>query len=270
MRRSRVTTLLAVLLPVVALIAAFAAFLWVGAGPDRIDGRPVRYVHSEANLRTCPRLDCPVTVTYRAGQQVLVVREVPGDRFQGSDTWFEIRYGAETRFVHPFALNPADGPLGLPVELLLTLLSAGAAVAVAFVPRLGRAVTRETDEAATDGLLFGVVAAAGIATGTAGFLLSRAGGESTVSFLAGTLVNLGAGLAGAAVAFVLFQSLPAKRTAGAREVAALSGEIERLRAEVLGQVGDLRADLARLGVPAEPATAPATTWLDRLLGRRRS
>ncbi|GAA0552722.1 hypothetical protein GCM10010172_38960 [Paractinoplanes ferrugineus] len=237
---------MSIILPALALIAAFGAFLWLGRTTDRIGEMEVAYVRSEANLRECPRLYCQISDTYRAGQQVIIERVVSGDRVDGSDEWLEIRYGSATRFVHRYVVEAPSTSLGNTVEALLSLLSLVVIVPLALLPRLQRRIVRENDEAATDGLLFGAVAAFGIATGTLGFVFSRSSGESLASFFAGTFVNLGSGLAGAAVAFVLFQSLLAKRAAGSRQVDALSAEIDRLRIDVLSQVGELRGEVGRI------------------------
>lgn len=247
----------------------------MGHTTDRIGDMSVAYVRSEANVRECPRLDCNVSDTYRAGEQVLIKWTVRGDRVEGSDEWFEIRYGSGTRFVHRFVVEAPSTSWSNTVEALLSLLSLIVIVPLALLPRLQKSVAREADEVAMDGLLFGAAAAFGIATGTLGFVFSRISGESTASFFAGTFVNLGSGLAGAAVAFVLFQSLLAKRTAGAREVAALSAEIDRLRVEVLNQVRDLRDDISRITVPSTPngsieresALSKFVAQVHRLLGQ---
>jgi hypothetical protein len=275
MRRSRVTTALSIILPAAALMAAFGAFIWFGRTADRIGDMSVAYVRSEANLRECPHLHCKISDKYRAGQQVIIEGTVRGDRVDGADEWFEITYGSETRFVHRLVVEAPSTSLANTVEALLSLLSLVVIVPLALLPRLQKSIAREADEVATDGLLFGATAAFGIATGTLGFVFSRISGESTASFVAGTFVNLGSGLAGAAVAFVLFQSLLARRTVGAREVAALSAEIDRLRVEVLSQVLDLRGDISRIAAPStangrvdrESTLSKFVTQVHRLLDR---
>jgi hypothetical protein len=269
-------TALSIILPIVALLGAFGASIWLGRSQDRIGDASVAYVRAEANVRECPRLACRVSETYPAGQQLLINATVRGDRVEETDEWYETRYGPGTRFVHRDVAEAPATSVARTVEGLFSLLALCVIIPLALsLRRMQESAAQVSDHAALDGLLFGAVAATGIATGTLGFVFSRVSGESATSFFAGTFVNLGAGLAGAAVAFVLFQSLLARRSVSAGELAALADNIDRLRADLLSQVGGIREEIGRhpaLSTPhgqveREFALSGIVSRLRRLLGR---
>ncbi|MEV4537094.1 hypothetical protein AB0J82_25275 [Asanoa sp. NPDC049518] len=231
---------LAILLPGLALIGAFLAYRWAAESFEKVGGAEAAYVRHEANLRSCPRLSCDVSAALDRGQQLIIVRAVDGEVVEGQGLWFEVRYGDTTRFVHSLTVTSPATRLADTLDPLVTIVGFLAVLVLFSMTRLQQQAADSRYASDTDRLLFGGVAAVGIAALTAGYVMSRLNGAGPGEFMTDALTNLGAGLLGAAVTFVLFQSLLARRAPTAQAVATISSELSDLSA--LGVRLDRRLD----------------------------
>ncbi|MEV4283842.1 hypothetical protein [Actinoplanes xinjiangensis] len=227
---------------ILAMAGAFLVFNSATDIFDKVGSEDAAYVALEANIRPCPATDCGVSEVYRQGQQAIVTRTVKGEKVNGNDTWYEIKYGDDKRFVHSRVMTSASAEILQKVEPFLSLVTMFTIIPLAWLPGWqARAAAKSPIR--MDRLLFAIVAAIGIGIGTLGYIFSRLSGGSPASFLGDTFVNLGAGFAGAAVTFVLFQSLLAKRSLGPDDLQALTDNVDQLRRETSDEIQRLRDEV---------------------------
>lgn len=64
--------------------------------------RPVTYYITArvANARSCERTNCGVVTTFSIGEQVQVLRTVPGENTLGSADWYEVQHGDDLVYIH--------------------------------------------------------------------------------------------------------------------------------------------------------------------------
>jgi hypothetical protein len=227
---SRVRGITAGTATVVVGVIVFAAIgiapLWVVGSFGQVDGVDVAYISGDANIRTCPAASCEISAVYTTGRQVEILGKVTGDRQPippaapdtTSDTWYKIRYGDDSRYVHEAFVDKSSLTA---YGLLWPLVGLGSAALFWLLFSLRgwskAAAVAAANPIATDRLRFSVVLFMGLVSGLVGFVYSRLNSEGIASFLSSAFANLGAGFVGAAVTFVLFQNLltkPAETTTG--------------------------------------------------------
>lgn len=240
--RESISFTVAIGLPFLVLVGGLIAFLWAGGRADQVNGVNVAYLSGDANVRTCAHLYCQSSGVFKEGQQVVVTAKVTGDSIEGDDTWIEIEYGDERRFIHQSFLMPTTissfnafwGYFSIILMLPIVLLYLGQKSER--VRRWAVASPRRFDR-----LLFGGVLCVGLVCGVVGFVYSQLAHEDSMSFVGAAFANLGAGLVGAAVTFVLFQSLLSGRSAEASQLNEAKADLSALQL----QLGDLRTDMMR-------------------------
>jgi hypothetical protein len=251
----------------ILVLLAFGALAAVGGGParlGRVEGVNVAYVKGEATVRECPRLACRAVLTLKRNQQVTIEREVAGDFVRDSDIWSEIRYGDDKRYVHSSLLSATSVyeqslPWILISVLAIPTLALVSAVARSnliqgFIEWAGRGV---------DIILPTLVLVLGIFLGVIGFIYSQVEGTEVASFTSDVLTNLGAGLVGAAVTFILFQSLFAGRNVERAQVTTMMQKQEENTKALLTDLKRLQERVAELQVSLDEASNQALRPKDR-------
>lgn len=243
-------------IPLLALATVLLMFTAVANSSfGQAKGLDTAYVKGEANVRPCPRSECTPTEVFSQGRQVIVVRKVAGESVYGSDQWYEVRYGSETRFIHSSFLSATSFASLGGIELALNLVISCIVAALFFLVRWGRLRrVAASDERSFDAFLFGSVAAVGIFTIFFGFWLSQISGQAPLPFFSDVFTNLGAGFAGAAVTFVLFSSLLSQRSVDRKQVDALMDKVDRMHQGLSAEIADLGRAAAQR---PEPATVDA-------------
>ncbi|MGX8904229.1 hypothetical protein ACR820_02935 [Streptomyces netropsis] len=243
--RDSVSFVVAIGIPFILLVGGVIAFTWATGNTGQVDGVKVAYLSGDANIRVCPKVECQSSDVFKEGQQVVTTRQVTGDAIDGEKAWIEIQYGDEKRYIHKsFVLQQRLSTIrnywGFLTPILMCpviLLAAG--------QRSGRvrrwAVTSPTR---FDGLLFGGVLGTGLACGVVGFLYSQLAQEDSMSFLGAAFANVGAGLVGAAVTFVLFQSMLAGRSPEATQIDDVKAEVNSLRVDLESVRGELNTTIS--------------------------
>ena len=186
-------------------------------------------------------MECDPTETYAKGRQVIVVAKTAGDTVYGNNEWYEVRYGAETRFIHSSFLSATSFASLGGLELALNL-TVGCFIAILFfLVRWGRLRrVAATDERSVDAFLFGSVAAVGIFTVFFGFWLSQISGQPPLPFFSDVFTNLGAGFAGAAVTFVLFSSLLSHRSVSPKQFDMMTKKVDHMHENLSAEIAELR------------------------------
>jgi uncharacterized membrane protein YeaQ/YmgE (transglycosylase-associated protein family) len=261
---------LSVALVLAALALGAIAFYSFAASVTEVDGRSVGYLSGDAEVRRCPSTDCASTATYRMNQQVIISNpNVSGGEALGSTRWVEVVYGDEVRYVHGkfVAAKPVAVNEGL--EQLLILATAIGWILVLSLTswKKGQALAA-AHEQQTNAVLATGTFVAGLTVGIAGFLVARADNQSTTGFVAGALANVGAGLVGAAVTFVLFQIFLSRRNPSHDQVAQLDAKLARVLRDLDRAVPQQQPASCREGALENGRTAsrpeprwPMLTWL---------
>lgn len=104
-------------------------------------------------------------------------------------------------------------------------------------------------EKTANSLLAAGTFAAGLVVGIVAFLVASADGQSRAAFLSSALANVGAGLVGAAVTFVLFQVFLSRRAPSRDQVVELQARL----AELSHSIEEARAAATPPAVPTRPA-----------------
>ncbi|MFJ1870421.1 hypothetical protein [Streptomyces sp. KS_5] len=232
--RRSVSLTVALGLPFLVLVGGAIAYMWAGSTAGQVDGVKVAYISGSANVRECPERSCKATATYKEGQQVVVAKKVTGQSVNGNRNWVKIQYGDEMRYIHESFVMPQSVSTFNNFWFLFSVLG--------MIPVIGlTALSQSPGDVGRwavlsprnfDTFLFGGVLATGLICGIVGFIYSRLAKEDTLSFVASAFANVGAGLVGAAVTFVLFQSLLSARGAEAGQVDAVKTGVISLRTEV--------------------------------------
>ncbi|WP_128434090.1 SH3 domain-containing protein [Streptomyces cyaneus] len=232
--RRSVSLTVALGLPFLVLVGGAIAYMWAGSTAGQVDGVKVAYVSGSANVRECPKLSCESSTTYKEGQQVVVAKKVTGQSVDDNKKWVQIKYGDERRYIHEsFIMSQSVST----VNNFWFLFSVVGMIPVAGLAALSQSPGDVGRWAVLsprnfDTFLFGGVLATGLICGIVGFIYSRLAQENSLSFIASAFANVGAGLVGAAVTFVLFQSLLSARGAEAGQVDAVKEDVLSLRAEL--------------------------------------
>ena len=228
-RRVRILVLSTVM-PLAALILLLPAFLQAASTPDREGGLDVNYLAGEASLRTCPRVTCPAVTTYDAGEKILVIREVSGDTVHDSSTWSEVRLQTGNAYIHSSLLLTQPIAIRSLPELLFTIGSMLVVIFTGTVSGLQRlSVVDRIADADLSGIVSGIVVTVGLLACLVSLQFSQVVGGSLTSFLSTALINIGSGLIGAGIAFVLFQSIWRDRKGREEEI---QGAIEKLQRQL--------------------------------------
>ncbi|MGY6653776.1 hypothetical protein ACXIZN_16540 [Amycolatopsis sp. TRM77291] len=221
----------------IATILLIGLVVFFGGPATSVAGKDVGYISGdEANLRRCPSVDCEPTATYHRDQQLIIVKaDVTGGESHGSRRWLEVQYGDEVRYVHSYFVTEKSDSRAASLELLV---SGGAAlVAIAMVGLAGwrRGQTwAAMKEKTANTLLAAGTFAAGLIVGIVAFLVASADGQSRAAFLSSALANVGAGLVGAAVTFVLFQVFLSRRAPSREQVVELRAHLSELSRAIEG------------------------------------
>jgi hypothetical protein len=247
------------LLSLLALGVVVMGWVFVRAGPFSVSFPGTAKVLGEANLRVCPRLDCEIVATLERGRILEAVDEVTGERALGTDAWYQVTYGNSKAYVSTRLLD-LRGISGRWFELILTglgtvvMLLFGMVATLANRPSAGRYFPSER--------LYLVASALGIGVCTLAFVVGQSADQSLADFWQGALINLGSGLLGAAVAFVLFEALVRRESEAALDRIAL--DVAQLR-DALAQVEDGLRGLAP--IKAVPDVKRRWRLLTKLLFR---
>ncbi|WP_159038752.1 hypothetical protein [Streptomyces sp. NRRL B-1140] len=243
----------AVGLPFLVLIGGAIAYMWAGSTAGQVDGVKVAYVSGSANVRTCPRLSCKPSATYKEGQQVVVTKKVSGQSISSNRRWIEIQYGDERRYIHESFIMPQSVSTFNNFWFLFSVLG--------MVPLVGlTALTQNPGNVGRwavlnprnfDTFLFGGVLVVGLICGIIGFIYSQLAQDDALSFIGSAFANVGSGLVGAAVTFVLFQSLLSARGAGASQVDDVKADVITLR----GEVSNIRDEIATAATASTDSTS---------------
>ncbi len=224
---------------VVAIAAALALgvmqFFTVLGSPHDVGGKDVAYISGdEVNIRRCPSVKCESTATYHRQQQVVITDDdVEGSESHGSRRWLEIQYGDEVRYVHSYFVEQESDSLAKSVELIVSIAACLVAVMLLSLLRWQRGQSwAATKEHVANSVLAAGTFVCGLVVGIAAFLVARADGQSRAAFLSSALANVGAGLVGAAVTFVLFQAFLSRRTPSRDQVAELQAQLSALQAVI--------------------------------------
>ncbi|WP_135234729.1 SH3 domain-containing protein [Nocardia sp. CS682] len=193
-----------------------------------VDGADISYLTGEANVRTCPSVDCQSSEVFFPGQQVTVIRG-PADNSE----WSEIKYGDTTRFVSNKFLEPVQAtPLAkwffLAVAVAVGITAMVLIASASWFQKLAAKVPRRFDI----GLIYFTLLAA-VASCILGFFYAQAGEKSLDEFLGDVFTNLGAGFAGAAMTFALFQSLLSKRNVSIDQIDSVGEKLGSLEERVV-------------------------------------
>ncbi|MEV6323964.1 SH3 domain-containing protein [Nocardia sp. NPDC051787] len=215
----------------VLLLGGFGILFYETTNDTLVGGEEVSYLSGEANIRSCPSVECASSGLYSPGQQVTVVGRAKSDTDQ---EWSEVKYGDSTRFIRSDYLKPSSATIAGIFESLFVL---GTAFSMLLIT-LWTGSERLQDTAARhprifDASIISVTLGAGIVSCGIGYFFARAEGASPSSFLSDSFINLGAGFAGAAVTFALFQSLLSRRNSSAEQVEGIDGRIARLEHKVV-------------------------------------
>jgi hypothetical protein len=267
-------------IPLIALATVLLMFAAIANSSfSQAEGLDTAYVHGEANVRPCPRIECEPTETYGQGRQVIVVATTAGDTVHGNNEWYEVRYGSETRFIHSSFLSATSFASLGGIELALNMTVVCVVVILFFLIRWGRLRrAAATDERSVDAFLFGSVAAVGICTVFFGFWLSQISGQPPLPFFSDVFTNLGAGFAGAAVTFVLFSSLLSHRSVSPKQFDLMMNKVNHMHESLSAEIAELRhvtlhrPESASNGAPTGSALSRCWHSVERLLtqwsGRR--
>jgi uncharacterized membrane protein YeaQ/YmgE (transglycosylase-associated protein family) len=165
---------------------------------------------------------------------VLVRRNgVDGDTAFGSNQWVELQYGREVAYVHSHFVAPTPVYQGAGLEILLSFT-----LGLAFVVLLALSLWRRgqllaaRNEPAANQIITAATFAAGVLAGTVGYVFARTARQSHAEFLAGAFANVGAGLVGAAVTFVLFNTILSRRNPSRTQIDDLRAQVESLGHQV--------------------------------------
>lgn len=77
--------------------------------PTNTPEKPRLTITSNANIRTCPQLDCIVTDTAQAGAVLQNARPVEGDWVQGSSLWYAFDNGGAVHYIHSSLVAAEQG-----------------------------------------------------------------------------------------------------------------------------------------------------------------
>ncbi|MFE6612889.1 hypothetical protein [Amycolatopsis sp. NPDC057786] len=233
----------------IAAILLLGLMLFFGGPATSVAGKDVGYISGdEANLRRCPSLECEPTATYHRDQQLIIVKaDVTGGESHGSRRWLEVRYGDEVRYVHSYFVTEKSDSQAETLELLVSGAAVLVGIAILALAGWRRGQTwAAMKEKTANSLLAAGTFAAGLVVGIVAFLVAGADGQSRAAFLSSALANVGAGLVGAAVTFVLFQVFLSRRAPSREQVAELQAHLAELRQTLEGT-------RASPTVPARPA-----------------
>lgn len=233
----------------IAAILLLGLMLFFGGPATSVAGKDVGYISGdEANLRRCPSLECEPTATYHRDQQLIIVKaDVTGGESHGSRRWLEVRYGDEVRYVHSYFVTEKSDSQAETLELLVSGAAVLVGIAILALAGWRRGQTwAAMKEKTANSLLAAGTFAAGLVVGIVAFLVAGADGQSRAAFLSSALANVGAGLVGAAVTFVLFQVFLSRRAPSREQVAELQAHLAELR-------HTLEGTRASPTVPARPA-----------------
>jgi hypothetical protein len=186
----------------------------------------------QSNLRSCPRLECPVVVEVPADTALDTEKRVDGDEVDGEATWHRVNWPSGDLYLHSRLATTLDE--GLDRETAFNLFAVTFVVAVVAI---GRSATspqpiRDGNSSAIAYVMFCVVLALGLASGVLAFFV-RSSTMSVSDYWNAVLLNLGSGLAGSAITFVLLGTLlerqaRAKVSESAKELLELSAKVDRL------------------------------------------
>ncbi|GGP37980.1 hypothetical protein [Saccharothrix coeruleofusca] len=277
--KARAWKALSIVLVTGSAISAFAIYQGFSDSITSVDGKSVGYLSGTANVRTCPFTGCESSEEFTRNRQVVLRDVVDGEEVDGSNKWARIEYGAEVRYVHSRFVKSKPVSVSEGLELGVNALAVIVFMllfAVASWQR-GHAIAAER-EAETNSLLLAVTFGAGIVAGIIGFVFARMDNQTTPAFLAGAFANVGAGLVGAAVTFVLFQVVLSRRNPSQQQMAKIEEVLREIhahhpdaaRGEDVKIVETRRGAPAAKGIPAMvlAAVAMVIAWLFRQEGRR--
>ncbi|WP_340682800.1 hypothetical protein LCL61_29615 [Amycolatopsis coloradensis] len=236
----------------IATILLVGLMLFFGGPATSVAGKDVGYISGdEANVRRCPSVECESTATYHRDQQLIILKaDVTGGESHGSRRWLEIRYGDEVRYVHSYFVTEKSDSRAETLELLVSAAAVLVGIAILGLTGWRRGQTwAAMKEKTANSLLAAGTFAAGLVVGIVAFLVASADGQSRAAFLSSALANVGAGLVGAAVTFVLFQVFLSRRAPSREQVVELQAQFSELRHTLEGT----RAAAAPPTVPARPA-----------------
>lgn len=220
---------------VVIISIGVTIFSWLWPLGAKSANNELGVTSGEVNLRTCPAISCESSRILGTGRQVVILAEVPGEVVNGSNIWYQVEFGTETRFAHSnFVYNGNQLNWGTfeafvaPAAVIVSV-----AVAAAMRSRRLKALLVAAGKASSvDTVLYTCVIAVGIMTSSIGFLAARLAGTPAVSFFSDALTNLGLGLIAAAIVFGLFQALLSGRNVSQQQIEELAKSLHTIHLEL--------------------------------------
>ncbi|MFE5567041.1 hypothetical protein ACFQ68_18795 [Amycolatopsis japonica] len=221
----------------IATILFIGVMLFFGGPATSVAGKDVGYISGdEANVRRCPAVECESTATYHRDQQLIIIKaDVTGGESHGSQRWLEVQYGDEARYVHSYFVTEKSDSQAESLELLVSAAALLVVAAMLVLTGWRRGQTwAAMKEKTANSLLAAGTFAAGLVVGIVAFLVASADGQSRAAFLSSALANVGAGLVGAAVTFVLFQVFLSRRAPSREQMVELQAQLSELRQTIEG------------------------------------